>query len=82
MLTLCLLIFSFFWFATINEIVQCTYLGVSRNNFQTCCFLLLRLFLPFKKSVYPGEMHLNAAFHQGIQCLSKLQFMGFQNTKG
>ena len=33
------------------------------------------------KSVEPDEMPHHAAFHQGLHCLLKSPFRGFQNTK-
>ena len=43
--------------------------------------IIVFLSLNLANSAYPGEMSHYAAFHLGLQCLSKYQFRGFQYTK-
>ena len=42
--------------------------------------LSLKIVLISANSADPNEMQQHAAFHQGLHCLQKNSFKGFQNT--
>ena len=45
-------------------------------------FLSLKVVFIMANNADPDEMQLHAAFHQGLHCLPKYPFRGFQYTKG
>ena len=62
--------------------VHCLHRGVTGYNFPKYYIFSLKIEFVLANSADPDEMPHKAAFHLGLQCLSKYTFRDFKSAKG